>query len=101
MPKLDSQGRIIIPSELRQEIGWNCPKEVALCYNFQNNTITICDKADIVDKSVVAFRKLDAKGRFFLPNEFLTLLGIDKDALFIIFLQNNEFCIKGMDGTRT
>jgi len=101
MPKLDGQGRLKIPSELRQEVQWTFPKEIALCYNFQNSTITICDKSDIVDKCVIAFRKLDQKGRFFLPKECLSLLGLNKDALFIVFLQNNEFCIKGMDGTGT
>ena len=101
MPKLDKQGRLTIPTELRRDLNWILPKEIALCYNFQNNTITICDKIDIVDKCVVAFRKLDNKGRFFLPNEVLSLLGLDKDALFIIFLQNDEFCIKGMGGTGT
>lgn len=102
MPKLDGVGRLTIPYELRQEVdGWTLPKDIAICYNFQNNTITICNKLDIKDKCVIGFRKLDSKGRFFLPNEVLTLLGLDKDALFIIFLQNDEFCIKGMNGTRT
>jgi len=101
MPKLDSQGRLTIPSELRQEVNWSFPKEIAICYNFQNDNITICDKLDIADKCVISFRKLDQKGRFFLPNEVLNLLGLDKSSLFIIFLQNNEFCIKGMDRTGT
>ena len=101
MPKLDNQGRLIIPYELRQKVNWTLPKEIALCYNFQNNIITICNKLDIVDKCVISFRKLDDKGRFFLPNEVLDLLGLSKDTFFIIFLKNNDLCIKGMDGTGT
>ena len=101
MPRLDSHGRLIIPAELRKEVGWTLPKDIALCYNFQNATINICDKSDIVDKYVISFRRLDSKGRLFLPSEVLDLLGIEQNALFIIFLKNNELCIKGMDGTRT
>lgn len=101
MPKMDSQGRLTIPVELRQELNLLSTKEIAFCYNFQNNSITICDKCDIVNKNVIEFRKLDQKGRFFLPNEVLTLLGLGKNALFVIFIHNNTLCIKGMGGTGT
>lgn len=99
MPKLDKQGRITIPLELRQEIGLSSLDEIAICYDFSNDIITICNKQNIADNCVIAFRKLDKKGRFVLPNDVLNLLGISKNDLIIIFLQNDKLCIKGMGET--
>ena len=96
MPKLDSQGRLLIPLELREELGWTVPKEIAICYNFQDGNITIISKSDIADKNVISFRKLDPKGRFCVPNEVFNLLKLGKTALFIPFLHNNILCIKGI-----
>jgi len=101
MPKIDSQGRITIPSDLRQSIGLNLFDEIALCYDFSNGTITLCKKHDIADNCVISFRNLDSKGRFIFPKEYFDLLGITKDEPIVIFLQNNKLCIKGMGGAGT
>lgn len=96
MSKLDNQGRLTIPSDLIKQVGWNVPNEIAICYDFASKTLSICESSNIVNKSVVAIRKTDYKGRFFLPKEILKLLGIDKNSNFLIFLENKEFIVKDM-----
>ena len=101
MPYLDLNGRLTIPSDLRKKVNLNFPDRIAICYDFLNNAVTICNEKDIQDKYVLAFRELDTKGRFSLPEDVPYLLGLQKVDIFIVFLKNNELCIKGMDGTGT
>jgi len=101
MPKLDKQGRITIPSELRQKANLDSSELIAVCYDFQNKTITLCNEKNIDNKCVLSFRKLESKGRIALPEDVHNLLGINEDEIFIVYLQNGELFITGMDGTRT
>lgn len=96
MPKFDNQGRLSIPSDLSKKMGWDFPKELAFCYDFESKILSFCDSSDISNKNVLSIRQTDNKGRFFLPKELIDSLGIARDSTFIIFLKNNEFIIKVM-----
>ena len=101
MPILDSQARLIIPASFRQLFGLNLSDEVAICYNFSNDTVTLCNKQNIANNCVLALKKFDSKGRLILPKDVLSLLGVNKGDLILIFVQDNKLRIKGMGGTGT
>ena len=96
MPKFDNQGRLTIPSDLSKKMGWDFPKELAFCYDFESKVLSFCDSSDISNKNVLSIRQTDNKGRFFFPKEHLNSLGIARDSNFIISLRNNEFIITVM-----
>lgn len=95
MPRLDSQGRLTLPHELREELSWWTPHKVlALCYDFTENAITICDKHLVDDKCVVAYRKTDSKNRIFFPKDALDTIGATKNDLLIVYLRKGQIYIK-------
>ena len=94
MPKLDVQGRIIIPAEFRDELSWKLPKKVALCYDFHKDLIYIHEKENCTNEFVVCFRTIDSKGRISFPEECIRLLKASNDDFFVLFLQNNQILIK-------
>jgi len=96
MSKMDSESRLKIPADLLKKIGWSLPLEIAICYDFSSKTLTICNSSDIVNKNVIAIRKVDQTGRFILPKESFSLLGVNKDSEFLIYLRNNDFIIRDM-----
>jgi len=102
MPKLDSQSRILVPIDLRESVGLDTSNEIAICYNFQNDTFTFFNKEDVDNNCIISIRKFDSKGRISLSNDVLELLGgLKKDDFIIIFVQNNKLCMKGMAETGT
>ncbi len=85
MPKLDGQRRLTIPIDFRDSFFDN---KIALCYD--NNRILLLNPSLSDEAKVFAFRKLDDKGRFFLPKEVLNILDASKKDLFLIYLQNGK-----------
>ena len=92
MPKLDKQKRLLIPLYFREEV--NLSHDLALCYDFEEKAILICNKEDIFNKYVITFRTLDAKGRIIIPLEVLTLLDATTDDKLILYLRNNNVFIR-------
>ncbi len=86
MPKLDGQGRLSIPIDFRYRYFSN--DKIALCY--ENNRILLLTAMFSDAEKVFAFRKLDDKGRFFLPREALNFLNASEHDLFLIYLQNDK-----------
>jgi len=101
MPILDNKARLTIPANLRHIFGLNLSDEIAICYDFSNDTFTLCNKQNIANNCVIALKRFDSKGRLFLPKDVLTLLGVTKGDLILIFVQDNKLCMKGMGGTGT
>lgn len=101
MPILDNQGRLTIPACFRILFGLNLLDEIAICYGSSSDNITLCNNQNIANNRVISLTKFDSKGRLFLPKSVLTLLGVNKGDLLLIFIQNNKLCIKGMGGTGT
>lgn len=95
MPKLDKQGRITIPFNLREELKWNLPQSIAICYDFSSKAIVICEKEKSSDRCIIDFRELDSKGRFSFPKEALILLNAKLDDQIVFYIRNsNIFVIK-------
>ena len=94
MPKLDIQGRFIIPAEFLNELSWDNPQKVAFCYNFDKDLICLCKKEDSTNEFVIAYRTLSSKGRIAFPEECVRLLKASNDDFFILLLQNNQIFIK-------
>lgn len=94
MPKLDKQGRLTIPIELRNETSIPYNNNIAICYECGKIILLNCYQA--TDAKIIAFRKLDQKGRFFFPKEALSILDATKDSLFLVYLHHNKICIEAL-----
>ena len=94
MPKLDSQGRLSLPPDLRREVCIRNHSLVALCYHFEKKSIYITDRIDTKGNCFVAIRKIDSKGRIGFPNECLKLLHAKKEDLLCVFLLEGKLYVR-------
>ena len=85
MPKISSAQRLTIPIVLRQKLSKPLGEEIAFCCDF--NRVLILNSEDLnSNKKIIAFRRLDQKGRFKIPKEVLDFLNATQDNMFTIYL---------------
>jgi len=97
MARVDSQGRLLIPRELLERLDYELKEnEVYLCINLEKRTMYIMPTDKIREEdALVAKRKIDNKGRFFIGKETLEFFG--ECSIYTIWLDRlgfGHFCCK-------
>lgn len=93
MPYLDKQSRIGIPVSLHRESDLMLSADIAICYNDSTKSLDICNKLNCKGKRVIAYRRLDEKGRFNIPLDAILLLGATTKDLLIFTLTDGQISI--------
>ena len=89
MAKIDSQGRLSIPSELIERLSYqfrdiNC----AICY-IDKDTFYIIPENMLGDTDcIISLRKIDSKGRIYIPKDILNLWKYPK--IVVVYLNDGK-----------
>lgn len=93
MPRLDPQGRFVIPFEFRANLPKG-PTYLAFCYDFDKKAIYLHNGCNCDDEAVICKRKMDPKGRIAFPIDCINIINASSEDFFIVFLQNNKIYIR-------
>ncbi len=93
MPKLNPQGRIVIPSCLRIKLSYTLSSEIAICCN-DSKRVYLLNSDTISDEKIICFVKMDNKSRIILTSEVLEYLDACKEDTFIVYLQADKIYIE-------
>jgi len=94
MPKLDKQGRLKIPFDFRTRLISQNNKNIAICYDISR--IILLNSNQTNNAKIIAFRKIDEKGRISLPKEAFSIMNATKNSTFIVYSQNLNIYIEAL-----
>lgn len=96
MPKLDTQGRLTIPLELRSKLSIPYTDELVICYEDRRIFFLNSNSEDVKNEKVLTYRPIDKHGRIFLTNKALEALDATTNDVFIIYLQHDRIYVEAL-----